>query len=404
MAIGKMSQRLTAGVGLAGLVLYMCWIGWPYLESIVVRDAAVTTWVNVTTSPIRGYMTNALYPGTRTGADGRIATITDTRADARDLAQARAEWLRAEARTNAQAALVGGMRRALQTRATHAHDFADTFVQDLDTSIGGATSSLASLQLRLGLARTEVERQTSLNRAGLVSQSALDSARGVVAELEREIADAQSGVVRSTERHRAAREGVFLLEDGTDGNSAFQNLADARLRLVQAEATLTQLRAERDAARIVLQATQASYDTSRSLDVLVPPGAMVWNLISGPGAPVQPGSPLASWVDCRTMLVDVPLSDVETALLHPGSVAEVVVEGEKKARRGTVILIRGSAGTLGSSDLAALAKGRRPGIGQALVKLVPSPADIRSCPIGHAAYVDFPEVGAFDILRARLRW
>lgn len=404
MAIGKVSQRLTAGLGLAGLVLYMCWIGWPYLESIVVRDAAVTTWVNITTSPISGYTTNALYPGARTGADGRIATIIDSRADATGVAQARAEWIRATARTEAQGALVAGMRRALQTRAAHAHDFADTFLHDLDTSIGGARSSLASLQLRLGLARTEVERERSLHAAGLVSQSTLDSARGTVADLERELAAAQSDLGRGTVRHRAAAEGVFLLEDGTDGNSAFQNLADARLRLVQAGATLTQLRAERDAARIVFQAAQMAYDKSRSLDIIAPPGAMVWSLISGPGAPVQPGSPVASWVDCRSMLVDVPLSDVETALLHPGSVAEVVLEGERRVRRGTVILTRGSAGTLGSSDLAALAKGRRPGIGQALVKLVPTPADIRSCPIGHAAYVDFPGVGVFDILRARLRW
>jgi multidrug resistance efflux pump len=404
MAIGRFSQRLTAGLGLAGLVLYIFWIGWPYLESIVVRDAAVTTWINVATSPIQGYTTNTLYPGARTGSDGRIATIVDSRADATGVAQARAEWIRATAQAEAQSTLTAGMRRALQTRAEHAHGFADTFIHDIDTSVGGAKISSASLELRLKLARTEAERQRSLHAAGLASQSSLDSARGAVADLEREVAAAQSDVTRGTVRHRAATEGVFLLEDGTDGNSAFQNLADARLRLVQADATLTQLRAERDAALIVFQAALMAYDKSRSLDIVAPPGAMVWNLMSGPGVPVQPGSPVASWVDCHSMLVDVPLSDVETALLHPGSVAEVVLEGERNVRKGTVILTRGSAGTLGSSDLAALAKGRRPGIGQALVKLVPTPADVQSCPIGHAAYVDFPEVGIFDILRARLRW
>ncbi len=103
------------------------------------------------------------------------------------------------------------------------------------------------------------------------------------------------------------------------------------------------------------------------------------------------------------MLIDVPVSDVETALLRPGSVAQVVFEGERKVRSGSVILTRGSAGTLGSNDLAALAKGRRAGIGQALVKLTPSGDDIQACAIGRAAYVDFPEVGVFDLLRARLR-
>lgn len=103
------------------------------------------------------------------------------------------------------------------------------------------------------------------------------------------------------------------------------------------------------------------------------------------------------------MLVDTPVSDVEIALLHIGSIAHVVIEGERSVRTGSVIVTRGSAGTLGEHDLAALAKGRRPGIGQALVKLEATPQDVKACAIGHTAYVDFPEVGVLDLLRARLR-
>jgi hypothetical protein len=50
-----------------------------------------------------------------------------------------------------------------------------------------------------------------------------------------------------------------------------------------------------------------------------------------------------------------------------------------------------------------LAKGRYPGVGQALITLDPSTADIAACPIGQAAHVDFPGVGLLDVLRARLR-
>jgi multidrug resistance efflux pump len=399
-----MSQRRIAVLGLAGLLIYVCWISWPYLEAIIVRDAAVTSWISITAAPISGYTTNPLYPGSRAGADGRIATITDSRADPRALAEARAESLRAASRVAAQAARVDGMRRALQTRTAHADEFATTFSGDMDAAITGAKRSLEALQTRLRFARAEAERMANLYNQRVVSQAELDVARGNVADLERELASTESALIRSTERHRAARGGVFLLEDGTDGNSTFQNLADARLRLVQAESALTQVRAEENAARAVLQAAEQAYDKSRSLEITVPPGAMVWTLISGPGAPVQPGSPVASWVDCSVLLVDVPLSDVETSLLRPGSVAEVVFEGERKLRQGTVILTRGSAGVLGAHDLAALAKGRHPGIGQALVTLAADAEDIRSCPIGHAAYVDFPDIGSFQILRARLRW
>ena len=80
-----------------------------------------------------------------------------------------------------------------------------------------------------------------------------------------------------------------------------------------------------------------------------------------------------------------------------------MLEGERATRHGTVLLLRGAAATIGSVDIAAVAKGRRPGIGQALVQLRPEPADVEACPIGHAAYVDFPEVGLIDLIRARLR-
>src|SRR6185503_3989208 len=158
-----------------------------------------------------------------------------------------AESLRATSRVVAQAAVVDGMRRALQTRTTHADEFATTFAGDMDAAITGAKKSLTAIQTRLRLARTEAERMANLHTQNVVSQTELDAARGAVAELERELAIVESALSRSTERRRAARGGVFLLEDGNDGNSTFQKLADARLRLVQADSALTQVRAEEKA-------------------------------------------------------------------------------------------------------------------------------------------------------------
>ena len=65
--------------------------------------------------------------------------------------------------------------------------------------------------------------------------------------------------------------------------------------------------------------------------------------------------------------------------------------------------MRGSASTLGADDLAAIAKGRHPGIGQVIVRLPRDPAEIAACPIGHAAHVDFPEIGLIQVILARLR-
>jgi multidrug resistance efflux pump len=398
-----MSQRRMAVAGLAFLLLYALWLAWPYLAAIVVRDAAVTTWVSVAAAPVGGYTTQPLYPGARVGANGRIATVSDEQADQRELARARAELVHATAAANAQQQLADGLRNGIEAREKHATGYAATFGQDLDSAIAGTKASLVSLRQRLKLAQAEADRLAKLRGSGLASQSALDTTHASVAALEQQIAEADATLARASKRQRASGSGVFLLEDGNNGNTTFQNLADAKLRLVQVEALLTQYAAEREAAQGVLDAAQKAYDKSRSLDILVPAGAMVWSLISGPGAAVQPGSPIASWVDCSVLLVDAPVSDVEMSLLHSGSPADVVIEGERKSRRGSVMLTRGSAGTLGLHDLAAVAKGRRPGLGQVIVKLDATADDIRNCPIGHAAYVDFPDVGIPQIIRGRLR-
>src|SRR6185369_14212719 len=67
------SQRVMAWLGLVALLVYAGWIGGPYLQSIILRDAAVTTWINIATAPIAGFVeANPLLPGARVSADGRL--------------------------------------------------------------------------------------------------------------------------------------------------------------------------------------------------------------------------------------------------------------------------------------------------------------------------------------------
>src|SRR5262249_25651033 len=153
LASPRTSRRFIAGVGLLATALYGCWIGWPYLEAIVVRDAAVTSWIGLAPAPISGYTTNPLYPGARVGDDGRIATVTDGRADSRDRARTRAEFQRAEAAVQTQELVVDGMQRAVDARVAHADGFASTFGQDVRAELEGEKASLASLEARLNLAK-----------------------------------------------------------------------------------------------------------------------------------------------------------------------------------------------------------------------------------------------------------
>jgi multidrug resistance efflux pump len=257
---------------------------------VVVRDAAVTTWIDVAASPIRGYVNDdPLHAGDSVGQDGVIALIENPLADRTPVVKAEADLERARQR-------VSGL-------------------QDLMSSLDADPAARA---------RTAVD------------------------------------------------------------------LAGARV--------------DADAAEKILASAKNAYENERLQPVKAPPDSYIWSLIASPGTYVLAGAPVASYVNCGFMLVDVPVSDVELALLQTDAPAKIVIEGDRQVRLGKVYLTRGAAATVGADDLAALAKGRHSGVGQVLVKFDPSPEDIEACPIGAAAYVDFPDIGMIDILRARLRF
>ena len=401
----RLGKRQSLGlVGLVGLLAYIGWVGGPYLRSVILRDAAVTSWINPMAAPVAGYVgPHPLYPGDRVGADGVIVVISDPLADRSALARAEADLGRAKERRQSLEQLVTLRQSTVDARQATARAYADAFKHDLDMRMAAATGSLSLTKQRLTLERVQAARLAQLAANGHGSRSAADAEAQLVVELEKTTTTLQSELDRSTQRRDAAEAGTFLLDDGTDAAVAARSLDEARLALNQAKLDLGIAQVDVELARKVVAAAQQAYDKALSTPITAPPGALVWSLISAPGAPVQPGAPVASWIDCGMLMVDAPVSDVELALLPKGAKANVVFEGETRARHGTVMLTRGAAATVGRADLAAIAKGRDSGVGQVLIKLDASPEDIAACPIGHAAHVDFPGIGLIDVIRARLR-
>ena len=175
------------------------------------------------------------------------------------------------------------------------------------------------------------------------------------------------------------------------------------LELAQATRALADAQAVLAEARIAAAATREAFELISASPIVAPPGSLVWSVLAGAGAAVDVGTPVAEWIDCDVILVDVPASDVEVGLLRKGMPADVVLEGETQVRKGSVLLTRGAASILGSADLAAVAKGHGDGLGQVILRLEPTAEDAENCPIGVAAWVDFPEIDFIDELRARLR-
>lgn len=385
------------------LALYAGWTLAPYVSSALFRDAALTTWIHVATAPLRGNLDQRLpAPGQRVGEDGRLATVRDLQADRSQVDLADAEVVRAEARVAELRDFLATIEQLDEEWRDRSVGYASVFKDNLDTEIRGLERELAFLTRRLKLDRALADRRQTLAQGGDSPQALADEAMAAVMELERLRAEQEMHLEHAKERRQAAERGVFLLSNGRNPEWAYQSrdqlrvdIADTRHALAGAEADLAE-------ARAAAAAVREAFDLARTGAVEAPPGSKVWSVIAGPGAAVATGTPVAEWIDCGVMLVDVPASDIEVGLLRAGMPADVLFEGERTMRRGAVLLTRGSSASLDDTDLAA-ARSRDAGTGQVIVRLEAEPEDVAACRIGTAAWVDFPDVGIFDLLRARLR-
>ena len=396
------SPRWVAAAAILGLIIYSVWMAWPYLRSVVARDAAVTSWITIAHAPIDGSVSDPLVAGSIVGPDGRIATITDDRVDPLALGQAIANRDRARAQRDGIAAQVDILEAIYDARQSAADAFADAFRRNIEDEIKATRARIASVEQALSHERAEAERQERLVALGSTSQTEADLARVRVIDRERQLDDLRT-VLAHTERHLAAFEsGAFLLPDESDGGNAQGALDEAEVILERARTDLGAAEAALSAEEAIVAALQTRFDRTATADVVAPADAIVWNQYAGPLAHVPAGAAIAAWIDCRVLLVDVPISDLEASLLRPGMPADVAVEGEDDWRSATLLFTRGAAATLTADDLAAVAKGRHPGVAQAILKLDAIESDAESCPVGRAAFVDFPGVGTLDLVRARI--
>ncbi|MEX0809673.1 MAG: HlyD family efflux transporter periplasmic adaptor subunit [Dongiaceae bacterium] len=386
-------------------MIYAVWISGPYLRSIVIRDAAVTTWITSARTPIAGLVEYAPHhAGERIGRDRRIAVVSNPRASPLDMLGIQTQLDRTAAELAALEARVNALKTIVAERTAAALAYAQAYSADVAADVANHRARITYHRDAMALEVTEADRLASMRDSGASSQSQADAAQVAVIDRKRVLLEAETNLLRAEQRLAAAAAGAFLgLADSGDGGDGQRSLDDAKMALEQAQAGLAPLQTEIAALTQAAEATRAVYERTSAATILAAEDAMVWSLIAGIGAEVQAGAVIATWVDCRVLLVDAPVSDLEVALLSPGAPAEVTFEGDDRVRDGTVLFTRGAAATLGGDDLAAVAKGRGPNTGQVIIELSPDEADIAACPIGRSAFVNFPGVGVIDMLAARLR-
>ena len=401
---GRKSSRWVYVAGVLVFVAYASWMIGPYLRSVIVRDAAVTSRSNVATSPIEGEVAvKQLGVDRMVGSDGIVLLVRNERVSRQRMIEAETRVDLARSRVEELQELLDEVMLLDAGRADLKARYADTFRAQLDAETASLERRIGLTSERLGVMGRIAARSDELARRGTGAETTADEARMRVSDLELEIAELQAALDHVRVRRQAADESVFIMEAGEDPEWVLGSRTDLKLEKQQTRLALRQAQAELELATVALEDAAAEFQRLSEGVVSAPPGSVVWSERVAPGTTVRAGTPVAEWLDCSALMIDVPVSDAEVSLLRQGMAADVILEGESVTRTATVLLTRGSASTLGRDDLAALAKGRQEGVAQVLLEFSQGQDGFEDCPVGRAAYVDFPDVGLINVIRARLR-
>ncbi len=397
-------RRWPYALAILGFLAYAAWMLGPYIRSIVVRDAAVTTWSHVATTPIEGTIefvpreANAVI-----GADGLIARVHNDYASRQAVDEAQGDLARATARVEELELQLEEIKELDDERQDTKALYAKNFREQLDVKIDNLEKRIEIAQNLLDLVGQIAARKVALVAKGVGSPNDADEAQLRVHEAANDLAGLQADLAYARVRREAADHGIFSMDNNDDPGWALGSRMELKLEKKVTRLQLRDAIAEAAYVKTRLASEEADLQRRSAASVAVPAGSIVWSDLVSSGATVLAGNAIAEWLDCGVLLVDVPVSDVEAALLKIGQPAKVLLEGESAERQARVIQVRGAASILGRKDLVALAKGRGEGTAQALLQLVGEGAPFDSCPVGRAAFVDFPDLGLLDVILARLR-
>ncbi len=337
------------------VLIFVAYVGWligPYLRSTIVRDAAVTTWSRAAVAPIDGNIATALpMVGNVVGEDGQVATIrndlllqektaTEETRDRASLAESRI----AEAKH-----YLANLDEIERARIAARDRLVKVFHAQLETEIANFRIEIAANASQIEVLQRIIDRNQSLVKRNVGSAASLDEELLRLAEMRSRQAKLEAALNFALLRDAAAEDGVYITDDGETPAWVLSGELEMRIEENRARHEMHAAEAALEEARKDIAVQRETLGRLTEANVTAPPGSIVLSVVVAPAATVSAGDPIIEWIDCSTLLVDVPVSDAEMPLIEHGSPAEIVLEGEPRVRAATVLLTRGSSATLGAS-------------------------------------------------------
>jgi hypothetical protein len=291
------------------LIAYALWMLDPYLQSIIVRDAAVTSWSHKATAPIGGQLeSKPLSAGQVVGPNGVVILVRNDRVSHQILTETETRVDLARSTTAELQNYLSDAVQLDQERASLKAQYANIFRAQLDAEIAGLERRIALADNQLGTMRRISLRSEELKQRGTGSEAKLDEERVRGSDLEHDVAEELALLNYAKVRRLAAESGVFITAAGEDPEWARGWRLELKLEKKRARLELEKSQAELRQALAAKEAASQDFQRLTEGAVMAPSGTVIWSALLAPGATIHAGAAVVEWVDCSVPLIDVPVS------------------------------------------------------------------------------------------------
>ncbi|MBS0126533.1 HlyD family secretion protein [Thetidibacter halocola] len=273
--------------------------------------------------------------GSRVEVGEVLATVDDPLVDVIRLNDLRMERAFLNAELERIGMLVADTRAILEAQQARGEIFHARRLQEIRTRLLHARARLDLLESRVGIDAVEQRvtdavdpEQDRLPAEPVLYDLALDHARERVAVLEIALAAAEAGVFLGdgyNDSPNAQQYSVVL-----EGEIAGLNAALAETR---ARAAVVDQRIEREEVRV---------NALRGGQIASPVTGFLWTVLQADGVTVQRGDPLLTVVDCRSVMVTLPVSENVYNRLKIGQEARVRLNGSDRVYDAAISRLAGS--------------------------------------------------------------
>ncbi|MBF9031594.1 HlyD family efflux transporter periplasmic adaptor subunit [Rhodobacterales bacterium HKCCE3408] len=155
------------------------------------------------------------------------------------------------------------------------------------------------------------------------------------------------------ENERAAAEaGVFLGDGYNDAPNSEQRITELRSDLATQTVLLAEAEARRAAYADRLDSERLRTNRSGRTEIVTPVTGRLWEVLEADGVNLQRGDPVASILDCRSVMVTASVTEQVYNSLSVGDAATFRPNGDGRTFEGTIIRLAGAGAETIYRDLA----------------------------------------------------